>query len=43
VGDQFEDGERDIAFSLWSDDATKRVFTPIPGTTDFYIDLRPQD
>jgi hypothetical protein len=43
VGDQFEDGERDIAFSLWSDDATKRVFTPIPGTTDFYIDLRPKD
>ena len=43
VGDQFEEGERDIAFSLWSDDATNRVFTPIPGTTDFYIDLRPQD
>jgi hypothetical protein len=40
VGDQFEPGERDIAFSLWADDETKRVFTPIEGTTDFYIDLR---
>ena len=40
IGDQFEPGERDIAFSLWADDGTKRVFTPIPGTTDFYIDLR---
>ena len=43
VGDQFEPGERDIAFALWADDESKRVFTPIPGTTDFYIDLRPQD
>jgi hypothetical protein len=40
VGDQFEPGERDIAFSLWADDETERVFTPIEGTTDFYIDLR---
>ena len=40
IGDQFEPGERDIAFSLWVDDETKRVFTPIAGTTDFYIDLR---
>ncbi len=40
IGDQFAPGERDIAFSLWVDDETKRVFTPIAGTTDFYIDLR---
>ena len=40
VGNQFEPGERDIAFSLWADDETERVFTPIEGTTDFYIDLR---
>jgi hypothetical protein len=40
VGDQFEPGERDIAFSLWADDETEREFTPIEGTTDFYIDLR---
>ena len=40
VGDQFEPGERDIAFLLWAGDETKRVFTPIPGSTDFYIDLR---
>jgi hypothetical protein len=40
VGDQFQPGERDIAFALWADDETKRVFTPIDGTTDFYIDLR---
>ena len=40
VGDQFEPGERNIAFSLWADDETERVFTPIEGTTDFYIDLR---
>jgi hypothetical protein len=40
IGDQFLTGERDIAYSLWADDETKRVFTPIEGTTDFYIDLR---
>ena len=40
IGDQFLPGERDAAFSLWADDETKRVFTPIEGTTDFYIDLR---
>jgi len=40
IGDQFEPGERDIAFSLWADDETKRVFTPIEGSSDFYIDLR---
>ena len=41
IGDKFLPGERDIAFSLWADDETKRIFTPIEGTTDFYIDLRP--
>lgn len=40
VGDQFLPGERDQAFSLWADDETKRTFTPIAGTTDFFIDLR---
>ena len=40
IGDQFQPGERDIAFSLWADDETDRVFTPIEGTTDFFIDLR---
>ena len=40
VGDSFQPGERNIAFSLWADDETKRVFTPIEGTTDFFIDLR---
>lgn len=40
VAEQFLPGERDIAFALWADDETKRVFTPIEGTTDFYIDLR---
>lgn len=40
VGDSFQPGERDIAFSLWADDETKRVFIPIEGTTDFFIDLR---
>ena len=40
IGDQFELGERDMAFSLWADDETERVFTPIAGTTDFFIDLR---
>jgi hypothetical protein len=43
IGDQFEPGEREITFLLWADDETKRVFTPISGTTDFYIDLRPED
>ena len=40
IGDQFLPGERDIAFSLWADDESKRVFIPIEGTTDFFIDLR---
>jgi hypothetical protein len=40
VGDSFQPGERNIAYSLWADDETKRVFTPIEGTTDFYIDQR---
>ena len=40
IGDQFLPGERELAFSLWADDETKRVFTPIEGTTDFFIDLR---
>ena len=40
IGDQLLPGERDTAFSLWADDETKRVFTPIEGTTDFFIDLR---
>ena len=40
IGDQFLPGERDVAFSLWADDETKRVFTQIEGTTDFFIDLR---
>jgi hypothetical protein len=40
IGDQLLPGERDTAFSLWADDETKRVFTPIEGTTDFFIDPR---
>ena len=40
IGDQFLPGERDRAFSLWADDESKRTFTPIAGTTDFYIDAR---
>lgn len=40
VGDLFLPGERDEAFSLWADDETKRTFTPIAGTTDFFIDAR---
>ena len=40
VGHLFVPGEREIAFSLWADDETKRVFTAIEGTTDFFIDLR---
>lgn len=40
VAEQFLPGERNLAFALWADDEAKRVFTPIEGTTDFYIDLR---
>lgn len=40
VADQFLPGERDAAFALWADDESKRVFTPIEGTTDFFIDPR---
>lgn len=40
IGSQFQAGERDIAYSLWADDQTQRVFTPIEGSADFYIDLR---
>jgi hypothetical protein len=40
VGDEFMPGERDAAFALWADDEAERVFTPIAGTTDFFIDLR---
>jgi hypothetical protein len=43
VEDQFEPGEREIAQSLWADDLAERVFTPIDGTTDFFIDLRQKD
>lgn len=40
IGDQFLPGEREEAYSLWADDETKRSFTPIAGTTDFFIDAR---
>ena len=40
VGNQFMPGEREIAYSLWSDDESERTFTPIEGTSDFYIDLK---
>ncbi|MFM1910313.1 MAG: hypothetical protein RLZZ545_1011 [Actinomycetota bacterium] len=40
VAEHFLPGERDLAFALWADDESRRVFTPIEGTTDFYIDLR---
>jgi hypothetical protein len=40
IGADFLVGERDLAYSLWADDVTPRTFTPIEGTTDFYINLR---
>jgi hypothetical protein len=40
VAEQFLAGERELAFRLWADDEADRIFTPIEGTTDFYIDLR---
>ena len=40
VGDQFLPGERELAFQLWADDEVNRKFTPIEGSTDFFIDLR---
>jgi hypothetical protein len=40
IGNQFQPGERDIAYALWADDEAERTFTPIEGTNDFYIDLR---
>jgi len=40
IGDQFLPGERDQAFSLWADDESKRTFTSIAGTADFFIDAR---
>lgn len=42
IGEQFAEGERNLAYSLWADDEAERIFTPIEGTTDFYIDLRPR-
>jgi len=42
IGDQFAQGERDLAHALWADDETQRIFTPIDGTTDFFIDFRPE-
>ena len=40
VGDQFLPGEREVAFQLWADDEINRKFTPIEGSTDFFIDPR---
>ena len=40
VAEQFLASERELAFRLWADDEADRIFTPIEGTTDFYIDLR---
>ncbi|MFM2215585.1 MAG: hypothetical protein RJA88_954 [Actinomycetota bacterium] len=40
IGTEFLAGEREIAYSLWADDVTPRTFTPIEGTTDFYVNLR---
>ena len=40
VGDQFLPGEREVAFQLWADDEVNRKFTPIEGSTDFFIDFR---
>lgn len=40
IGDQFLEGERELAYSLWADGASERIFTPIEGTSDFFIELR---
>jgi hypothetical protein len=40
IGDQFSQGERDLAYLLWTDDETQRIFTQVDGTTDFFIDFR---
>ncbi len=40
IGADFLVGELDLAYSLWADDVPPRTFTPIEGTTDFYINLR---
>ena len=40
IGDQLLPGEREVAFQLWADDEVNRKFTPIEGSTDFFIDLR---
>jgi hypothetical protein len=40
IGDQFAQGERDLAYLLWTDDETQRIFTQVDGTTDFFIDFR---
>ena len=40
ISDEFLPGERDLAYALWADDETDRKFTPIEGSSDFYIDLR---
>jgi hypothetical protein len=40
IGDQFAQGERDLAYLLWADDETQRIFTQVDGTTDFFIDFR---
>ena len=42
IGHQFAEGERDLAYALWADDETERIFTRIEGTSDFFIDLRPR-
>ena len=40
VGDQFLPGERELTYKLWADDEVERKFTPIQGSSDFFIDLR---
>lgn len=40
VAAEFLPGERELAYSLWADDEVSRTFTPIEGSSDFFIDLR---
>jgi hypothetical protein len=40
IGDSLSEPEYKKLYSLWADDLAPRIFIPIDGSTDFYIQMR---
>ena len=40
IGDALSEHEYKKLYTLWADDLAPRIFIPIDGSTDFYIQMR---